>query len=160
MKGKWYIVAGTGVILLAVLLVLGILFLPRLMASSDMAELLERAAAADVQYVMLVDPAFEHEGLLAGEGRDVRLEGDTLERVRTALLALADDFSYEKKEGEFSGGMGMYLLIKRADGEVLQIFFAKEHFYATLKGARYYFTADDATAYQALYDALLRAFEQ
>ena len=155
MKGKKVYFIGFGIILFAVSLVFGVIFLPRLAASSDMREMLERSASVDAQYMMLVDPSFEHAGLLAGEGREVRLEGAELVLAREALSSIAEDFSYLKKEGEFSGGMGMYLLAKDAQGEVCQIFFAKECFYATLKGARYYFEADDATAYQAFYEALL-----
>ena len=160
MKGKKVYFIGFGIILLAVLLVLGVIFLPRLAASSDMREMLECSACADAQYVMLVDPSFEHAGVLAGEGREVRLEGAELEFVRTALSSIAEDFSYLKKEGEFSGAMGMYLLTKDAEGQAHQIFFAKEHFYATLKGARYYFAADDATAYQAFYDTLVAMLDE
>ena len=155
-KGKLHIIVGVGLILLAVLIVLGVIFLPRMAAKSDMRELLEKAAVRS-EYVMVVDPTFVHEGIMAGEGREARLEGEALAAVQGALAVLAEDFSYEKKEGTFSGGLGMHLLVKGTEGEILQIYFTKEHFYATLKGARYYFTADDAEAYKTLYENLLSA---
>lgn len=159
MKGKLHIIVGVGLILLAVLIVLAVIFLPRMAAKSDMRKLLEKTAAPNAAYVMVVDPTFVHEGIMAGEGREARLEGETLSFVRNTLLTLAEDFSYEKKEGAFSGGLGLHLLVKDAEGEILQIYFAQEHFYATLKGARYYFTADDEGAYKALYESLQSALE-
>ena len=154
MRGKRVYFVGAGIVLLAVLLVLGVIFIPRLMAKSDMETLLQKAAAADVQYVMLVDPTFKHAGALAGEGREVKLEGECLQDVRKALQDLADGFSYEDKEGELSGALGLHLLVRTAEGEVVKIFFAKDRFYTTLKGARYYFSADDAQAYASFYETL------
>ncbi len=158
MKKHWHIWVGIAIVLLAVLIVLGVIFLPRLAAKSDMRELLSLAAASDAQYVMLIDPAYKHEGILAGEGREVALSGEILEQTQEALLALAEDFFYEKKEVAGVGAFGLHLLVKTAEGEIVKIYFAEELFYAELKGSAYYFTADDTQAYSVLYNALLAAF--
>ena len=157
MKKHWHIWVGIAIVLLAVALVLGIIFIPRAAAKSDMKALLLHAAAADAQYVMLVDPAYKHPGILAGEGREIALAGDILTSTQDALTALADGFSYEKKMDASSGAFGMYLLVKTADGEIVKINLAKDAFYAELKGSVYYFTAKDTQAYTALYNALLAA---
>ena len=155
MKKYWYIWVGVGAILLAVLTVLGIVFLPRMAAKSDMEDLLILAAADDTQYIMLIDPTFEHEGFLAGEGREVRLEGALLESTRAALSAFAGDFSYEKKVSALGGSLGLHLLVKSAEGEIVKIYLAKDSFYAVLKGNAYHFSAE---GYTALYNALQAAF--
>ncbi len=159
MKKHWEIWVGFGIILLAVLLVLGVIFLPRMAAKSDMKELLLRASAADAEYVMLIDPAYEHAGILAGYGREVALSGEVLEQTQKALETLAEDFSYGKKEPAGTGAFGMHLLIKTAAGEIVKIYVAKDAFYTELKGSAYYFTADDMQAYNAFYSALLAAFQ-
>jgi len=155
MKKYWHIWVGISAILLAILSVLGVVFLPRLAAKSDMEELLERAAAPSAQCVMLVDPTFRHEGFLAGEGREVVLTGALLEQTHAALAAFAEDFSYEKKQSAPAGALGMHLLIKTAEGEIVKIYLAENFFYAILKGSAYHFSAD---GYAALYSALLAAF--
>ncbi len=154
MKKHWYIWVGVGAILLAVLTVLGVIFLPRMAAKSDMEELLALAAAPDAQYVMLVDPTFKHEGLMAGEGREVLLTGALLESTRTALAAFANDFSYEKKASALGGSLGLHLLVKTAEGEAVKIYLTEASFYAVLKGSAYHFSAD---GYAALYNELQAA---
>ena len=157
MKKHWHIWVGIAILLLAVAFVLGIVFIPRLAARSDMKELVLQAAATDAQYVILVDPTYKHPGILAGEGREIALEGETLAQTRQALVTLANDFAYEKKESAASGAFGMHLLVKTADGAIVKISFAEETFYTELKGSTYYFTAKDAQHYKALYNALLAA---
>ena len=156
MKKYWHIWVGTGILLLSVLTVLGVVFLPRLAAKSDMEDLLRLAAAPDAQYVMLIDPTFEHEGILAGEGREVRLEGALLSDTHAAMAEIADDFSYEKKVSALGGSLGMHLLIKTAEGKIVKIYLSESSFYAVLKGNAYYFSAD---GYAALYTALTAALE-
>lgn len=159
MKKHWEIWIGIGIILLAVLLVLGVIFLPRMAARSDMKDLLELAAAPGAQYVMLIDPAYVHPGILAGQGREVALTGEQLVQAQAALGALAKDFSYEKKEQAGAGAFGLHLLIKSAEGEIVKIYFAEALFYAELKGSMYYFSPDDAQAYGAFYALLSNAFQ-
>ena len=158
MKKHWHIWVGTGAIMLAVLTVLGVIFLPRLAAKSDMREILALAAAPDTQYVRLVDPNFKHEGILAGEGREAALTGEVLESVRAALSALAEDFSYKEKGSALAGAFGLHLLIKTAEGEILKLYLNETDFYAELKGRVYLFTPDDAQSYAALYTTLQAAF--
>ena len=141
--------------MLAVLTVLGIVFLPRLAAKSDMEELLSLVAAPDAQYVMLVDPTFKHEGFMAGEGREVILEDELLESTRAAFAEFAEDFSYEKKVSAAGGSLALHLLVKTAGGEIVKIYLAEDTFYAVLKGSAYHFSAD---AYTAFYSALQGAF--
>lgn len=156
MKKHWHIWVGVGAILLAALTVLGVIFLPRMAAKSDMEEILELAAATDAQYMMLIDPAFEHEGLLAGEGREVRLEGALLDSTRASLAAFAEDFSYEKKVGAIGGSFDLHLLVKSTNGEIVKIYLCENTFYAVLKGNAYHFSAD---GYAAFHNALLEAFQ-
>ena len=158
MKKYWHIWVGVTIVLVAVLIVLGVIFLPRLAAKSDMKALLLRAAAADSQYVMLVDPAYKHAGVLAGEGREVALSGETLTAVRAELTAFSENFSYLSKESEENAAFGMHLLIKTSEGEIVKICFHENDFYAVLKGSAYHFYADDKEAYSAFYNTLLNAF--
>ena len=158
MKKHWHIWVGTGAILLAVLTVLGVIFLPRLAAKSDMKELLLLAAAPEAQYVRLVDPAFKHEGILAGEGRELELTGELLDSTRAALSALAEDFSYKGKGSALAGAFGLHLLIKTAEGEILKLYLNETDFYAELKGGICLFTPDDTQSYAALYSTLQAAF--
>ena len=158
MKKHWEIWVGFCIILIAVLIVLSVIFLPRMAAKSDMKELLELAAAPGAQYVMLIDPSYQHPGILTGQGREIALTGDTLSQVQSALAALAKDFSCGKKEPAGTGAFGMHLLVKTAEGEIVKIYFAKDAFYAELKGNAYYFTVDDAQHYATCYDVLLAAF--
>ena len=155
MKKHWHIWVGIGALLLAVLTVLGVVFLPRMAAKSDAEELLLLAAAPGAQYVMLVDPTFEHEGLMAGEGREIRLEGALLESTRAALADFAEDFSYEKKVSAAGGSLALHLLVKSAEGKIVKLYLTADTFYAVLKGSAYHFTAD---GYAALYGALQGAF--
>lgn len=158
MKKYWHIWVGTGMILLSVLIVLGVIFLPRMAAKSDVKDLLEMAAAPDAPYMVLVDPAYEHEGILAGEGREVRLDGALAESTRTALGAIAEGFSYEKKGSAFAGAVQPHLLVKTAEGTIVRIYLAPNEFWTELKGSAYYFTADDVQAYASFYNALMAAF--
>ena len=158
MKKYWHIWVGFAILLLTVSIVLGAIFLPRMAARSDMKELLEIVAAPDAQYVMLIDPTYVHPGLLAGQGREVRLEGELLEQTREALSALSKGFSYEDKEDALSRAFGMHLLVKTAEGEILKIYFGESDFYAVLKGSAYHFSAKDAQGYAALYAMLTNAF--
>ena len=157
MKKHWHIFVGIAIVVLAVLIVLGVVFLPRLAAKSDMAELLEGVAASDTQYVMLVDPTFKYEGILAGEGREVRLEGEALLMVREKLTAFSRTFSYRGKESAEGAAFCLHLLAKTADGEILKIYFAESDLYAVLKGSVYRFTVNDVQAYTAFYNALIAA---
>ena len=159
MKKYWHIWVGIGMILLAVLIILGSIFLPRLAAKSDMKEILVKVAASDARYVMLIDPAYRHEGILAGEGREVALTGDTLAQVREGLNALSADFSVDSKQSEESGAFGLHLLVKTATEEIVKIYFTENTFYAILKGNAYHFRADDEEAYSAFYNMLLAAFQ-
>ncbi len=159
MKKHWHIWVGIAILLLAVLIVLSVIFLPRLAAKSDMKERLELAAAPNAQYVMLIDPAYVHPGILAGQGREVALAGEVLEQVQKALGAFAKDFSYEKKDVAGAGAFGMHLLVKTAEGEIAKIYFAEKMFYAELKGSTYYFAAKDTQGYTAFYNTLLAVFQ-
>lgn len=154
MKKHWHIFVGIAVVVLAVLIVLGVVFLPRLSATSDMEELLLSAAAEDAQYVMLVDPTFVHEGILAGEGREVRLTGEDLAQVRRVLSALASDISYESKESAEGSAFCLHLLVKSADGEIVKVYFTENGLYAVLKGSTYRFSVGDVQAYAEFYNAL------
>ena len=158
MKKYWHIWVGFAILLLTVLILLGFIFLPRMAARSDMRELLVLAAAPDTQYVMLVDPTYVHPGILAGQGREVRLEGELLEQTRAALSRLSEDFSYKAKEDALSRAFGMHLLVKTAEGEIVKVYFSEGDFYAVLKGSAYHFTAKDAQEYAAFYAMLNRAF--
>ena len=158
MKKYWHIWVGIAILVLAVLIVLGVILLPRMAAKSDMKELLALASSPDAQYVMLVDPAYVHPGILAGQGRDIRLEGELLEQTRSALSSIADDFSYAKKESVGSGAFATHLVVRGAQGEIVKIYLAENEFYAELKGSVYYFSPKDMQAYTALCDALLAAF--
>lgn len=158
MKKHWHIIVGFGIVLLAVAIVLGVIFLPRLAVKSDMKALLELAAAPGAQYVMLIDPLYEHPGILAGQGRELALTGELLEQTQKALEALGDGFSYKEKNVAGAGAFGLHLLVKTAGGEIVKIYFAKDAFYAELKESTYYFVASDMQAYTALYEALLAAF--
>ena len=158
MKKYWHIWVGVAILLLAVLIVLGVAFLPRMAAKSDMKELLVLAAAPDTQYVVLVDPAYVHPGILAGQGRDLRLEGALLEQTRSALLSISDGFSYVQKESIGSGSFAPYLLVRGAQDEITRIYLTENEFYAELKGSIYYFSPKDMQAYTALYNELMAAF--
>ena len=160
MKKYWHIWVGFAILLLTALIVLGFVFLPRLAAKSDMRELLVLAAAPDAQYVMLIDPTYVHPGLLAGQGREVRLEGELLEQTRAALSRLSEDFSYKAKEDALSRAFGMHLLIKTAEGEILKVYFSESDFYAVLKGNAYHFSADNAQDYAAIYAMMNNALAQ
>ena len=155
MKKYWHIWVGVGVILVAVLIILAVIFLPRLAAKSDMEALFEIAMASDAQYVMLVDPTYKHPGILAGEGREIRLEGDARTNAQTVLAAMAQDFSYEKKESAGFGAFGTHLLVKGADGRIAKIYLAQELFYAELEGSVYYFRPGDAQGYATFYHSMM-----
>ncbi len=158
MKKHWEIWVGFGIILLAVLLVLGVIFFPRMAAKSDMKELLELAAAPNAQYVMLIDPSYQHPGILTGQGREIALDGTMLAQAQNALNTLAGDFSYGKKEAAGAGAFGLHLLVKTAEGEIVKIYFAEEIFYAELKGSTYYFKPGNAQNYAAFYSWMPTAF--
>lgn len=159
MKRQWYIWVGIAILLVAVLIVLGVIFLPRLAAKSDMKDFLTLAAAPDAQYVMLIDPSYRHEGILAGEGRELALTGGRLQQTQNALSAFAESFSYVKKEVAGAGAFGLHLLVKSAEGKFVKICFFENGFYAELKGSMYYFAANDEQAYMAFYNTLISAFE-
>ena len=158
MKKHWHIWIGVGALALAVLIVLGVIFLPRLAAKSDMREVLLLAADKQAQYVRLVDPTFKHEGILGGEGRETVLTGEILDSTRAALSSLAEDFSYKGKDNALAGAFALHLLIKTADGEIVKLYLNESSFYAELGGSVCFFPPDDAHAFAALYGALQAAF--
>jgi len=155
MKKYWYVWLGIAIVLLAVLIVLGVVFLPRWMAESDMEELLSLATAPDPQYVMLIDPAFVNPGVLAQKGKEIRFGDDEKGKIQAELSQIANGFSFEKKEDAVAGAFGLHLLIKTAEGEIVKICVAESSFYAVLDDAACYFVPDDMPAYTEFYHTLI-----
>ena len=158
-KNKVVLFFGCGAILLALIIVLSAVFLPRLAAKREMKALLEKAISDAPIHVTYTDPRYENEGLLAGEGRETQLDGELLVGVRASLSLLCEDFSFARSSRKSVSGLDKRLWVKTAEGENVQLYFTETSFYYVEGERTYYFTPDDATSYAALLAALDAALQ-
>ena len=159
MKKRKTTLVGIALVALAVLIILASVFLPRLGAKRDMKERLEAAASPTVQYVAVLDPHHQNQGLLAGNGKEVLLQGEALQNVQRLLLQLSAQMRFSKTTKEMAAGIDLRITVKGADGSTTLLYFEKDRFYF-IEGERvHYFTPKDTQAYEALLQALYAALQ-
>ena len=128
----------------AMLLIAGILcgiFLPRAAAKKEMRIALERAAAGNVQYLVLTDPHYKSDELFANKGKEITLSGEVLQAAREQLLQLSSSLKYKGSDKESITGLDLQLFARCADGSYVQIYFQSERFYIISEDTTYYFAA-------------------
>ena len=152
---KWGVtLVGISLILVAVLIILGCVLVPRAQAKAKLREALDAFANEGALYVLYTDPHYKNEGLIAPDGRDLLLEGELLAAVREALAALGEDARYTGSKHDAIVGTDKRLLVKGAAGESVQLFFTAEQLYLTVEEQTYFFAADTA-ALLALLDGAI-----
>lgn len=152
-------VIGLSLILLAVLLILCCVFIPRIQAKAKLREVLAAFSDAEAQYVLYTDPHYQNEGLLTQNGREVRLEGESLQAVLGLLERVGADCRYEGKQKNALVGADDRLLVKAAAGDSTQLFLTDECLYFTKGETTYYFEARDGKLWQELQTALSATVE-
>ena len=154
MKKSGVTLIGVGLILVAVLIILACVLIPRIQARARLDEALAAFMEEDAAYVLYTDPHYKNEGLLAPDGRDLVLGGELLFEVRSKMSALGADCKYHSTEKDAIVGTDKRLMVKRASGESVQLFFAADCFYLTVGGKTFVFTPADPDAQAALLQLL------
>ena len=147
---------GIVILLLAVMLILLSIFLPRARYKSRVTECLELMLSPDPTYVTLTDPLFDTGDLLGRNGKEVQLQGEQMQAVLSSLGTLRDaGFHYQGQEQKLTGAWDLRLLVRTASGESVQLRFEADRFYYTEGDVAYFFTPKDAAAYRAFYERLI-----
>ena len=150
MKNSRVTLIGIGLILMAVLIILCCILIPRVQAKQKLGDVVEALCDVQAQYVIYTDPHYQNEGLLAQNGREVRLEGEVLTAVRAQLCDLEVNCRYRGKAKENAVSIDKRLLVKGALGESVQLFLGKEQLYFSLGDSTYLFAPLDSAGYEAL----------
>lgn len=147
------VVIGCLLIALAVMLVLSLIFVPRIAQKSTMKKLLGESAAPDAKRVLLGDAVLENESPLGAGGAEVVLGDSELTAVRNGLNAILENgFGVVGESRELR--WDIFLRTTAKTGSAVQIYFAKEHFYYYKDGTAFLFAAKDAALYSDFYAEL------
>ena len=154
MTNKKIYLIGTGVILLALLIVLLTVLLPITVHKNKMEALLE-AAASPVR-LSVGDPLFETGDLFGNKGKEVLIEGERLRELTTVLKDLAVRGYRTKGTEKMKGGtMELNLKAQAASGEICILYFNKMYFYYMDGEKAVFFEAKDTAFYQEFYQKLV-----
>ena len=151
---------GVAIILLAAVIILLSVFVPRLQQKKQMKELLRAATSPDIAVMALNDPLFDHGDLLGNKGKEVELTGEARGQMQAALGALLDaGFRAKGAEKSPFGTSDLSLYVRGASGDTVRLYFTAEEFYYQQGSAIARFAPKDAEAYGELY-TLLQALIQ
>lgn len=147
---------GVLLVLLAVLLVLGVVFLPRARQKRKMRETLTAFSEADISYILVTDPLYDTGDLLGNDGREIRLDEAQTEALLEALeLILSAGLRRVGEEVLPAGSFDLRVLLRAKDGTLAQ-FYVREHTLGYLDGTAYYSfeTGGESESIQKLYTML------
>lgn len=153
---KKIVIVGCCILAVAVLIVLGIVFIPDLVQESNMEDHLIALAAEDAQSVVLIDPLPVGGNLLTDSAVQLELTGEALALVRSGLAELAEQGFDAAGEITQKNLNDLVLRVRTADGRVLQLYLSvgKFYYYADSLTVAISFTPKDTAAYSAFYQSL------
>ena len=153
MKNKKTVLIGTGILLVAVVIILLATLLPAATRKRDVDQIL--GAVPTASRISLGDPDFDTGDVLGNKGKEILLEGESLASVQAQIAALVEGgYRYDGDEKALAGGLDLNLKVRTAEGEIFYLWFSESRFYYTENGRCIYFEPKDGSAYVALYAAL------
>ena len=153
MRNKKIYLVGTGVIVLAVLIVLLCVILPMTVHKNKMGSLLE--AMASSKRISVGDPLFETGDILGNKGKEILLEGESLSEITAMLKELLRQGYRTNSTQKMSGGtLNMSVKARTDTNEVIILYFEETRFYYMDKETAVLFEAKDEAAYQVLFQKL------
>lgn len=147
---------GAGLVLLAVLLILGVVFLPRAQQKRKMRNALTAFSESDISYILVIDPLYDTGDLLGNDGKELSLDAAQTGALLEALEAInAAGLRYAGEEALPAGSFDLRVLLRAEDGALVQ-FYVREHTLGYLDGTAYYSfeTQKDSEAIPKLYTML------
>ncbi|MBE6703339.1 MAG: hypothetical protein E7585_08035 [Ruminococcaceae bacterium] len=154
---KIYLI-GSLLILLAVLIVLLSVFLPRAVKKSDMKELLRKTQEGTL--MALMDPLYQTEEFLGNRGKEVLLSEAETQELKTLLAVVAHSgYRFVGQTVKFGGGMDMRLQVRIGEVETVYLWFDAAAFYCMRGELAIRFSAKDTDAYAALYGKMRMLIE-
>lgn len=154
-ENRTVILVGVGILLLAALIVVLAVLVPRIRYKSEMNARIERMLRPEPVYITLSDPLFDTGDLLGRDGKEIAIEGQAREELVTRLRGLyGSGVSYAGRERAVAGAWDLRLLVRAADGETAQIWVSETRIYYVVDSMAVYFTAKDGAAHAALYTSL------
>lgn len=151
-KNNWRIpVIGAAILVVAVALVLGGIFLPEAKQKSRMKKTLNAFLDADAVYVLVTDPQYDTGDLLGNDGREVRLEESRISAVREAVRAVLDaGLSFAEAKETPAGSFDTRVLLRDTAGGTVQFFVTGSYVGFTDGGGYFLFTAKKGDSVEAL----------
>lgn len=147
-------VIGALILLLAVLVVLGAVFLPEIKQKNRMKKTLNAFLAADAEYVLVSDPRYDTGDLLGNDGKEVRLDGEKTLAVREAVQSVLDaGLSFSEVREAPAGSFDTRVFVRDREGGTVQFFVTETRIGFTDGGAYFLFDAK-GEAVSALYGLL------
>lgn len=144
---KKTVIMGSGIILLAVLIIVISIFAPRWSRKSEMRERIELLLSPDPLAVVLSEPKYNTDDPLY-DGREAVLDKASADELLGKLAAMLDKgYRYKESEKIPGGAWDLSLLVRTAEGKSVQIFFTDTYFYYTADMAAHRFSPDDMSSY-------------
>ena len=151
---------GVGMILLALIIVLSAVLIPRIVQKNKMKEHLAKMMAEDVQIMIVEDPLFMKWDLLGNNGTEVVLEGEQFLDIRAKLQAMIDGgYRVDYDEKRDTGAWDMNLRVRTATGESLRLWIDEATFYMMEDTFALGFCPKDEAAYAALREAMIAVLQ-
>ena len=129
------------ILLAAVALVLGAVFLPEVRQKNKMKKTLNAFLNTDAVYVLVSDPLYDTGDLLGNDGREVRLTDAQLAEARGAVRAVLDAGLSFAEARQAPAGAFDYRVFLRGEGETVQFFVSADCVGFTDGGGYFLFTA-------------------
>jgi len=159
-ENQTVLLVGVGILLLAALIILLAIFVPRARYKGEMKDRIDRILLPNPAYVTLSDPLFDTGDLLGRDGKEIVLEGEARAEVLTLLGEVQTaGLSYKGRESMATGAWDLRLLVRTAVGDTAQIWISESRLYYVENSVAYCFAVKDGAAHTALYTRMIAALE-
>ena len=144
---KKTVIIGTGVLLIAALIIVLAIFAPRWSHKGEMKDRIELLLSPDPLAVVVSDPLFDTDDPLY-DGREAVLDTESSAALFDKLeTALDGGYRYVGSEKIPGGAWDISIVVRTADGKNAQVFFTETGFYYTKDVKAHYFEPKDAAQY-------------
>lgn len=111
-------------ILLAVLIVLMAVFIPRALQKKEMRALLAEFASGEITYLLLCDPMYENQDLFGNRGKEIRLDEEQIAFVQARLDTIqSSKLSGARTQTMPVGSFDLQLILRKSDGSTARLYF-------------------------------------
>ncbi|MBO5327105.1 MAG: hypothetical protein J6A84_03170 [Clostridia bacterium] len=154
MTNKKVYLIGTGLILLAGLIVVSLTVLPIALHKAKMSDMLDLAMSPT--WLSVGDPLFETGDVLGNKGKEVLAQGEDLSAITAALKKLSESGFRTGGTQKMSGGtLAMSVKACNDAGEIVILYFEEAKFYYMDNETAVFFEAKNTEAYGELYQKLI-----